>query len=269
MRHCWSALLLLLSGTSQAAWYDDVQWTLYAGVGTAWQHSLIKGLDRAVTGKPSLSLLADLEYQDFFLESLQRRQLPGLNNSTLGYRLWQQDGQSLAIIASNFNGVVSSTMLQPTGRVEIPELAGISERRADYLWGLRYTSERGAHYWSLELGKDLEYHYGMQSRLFYSYRQMVRNWDLYYNLGWSYANDQLVDYYYGVRPHEVRPGRPMYQAGAGHQLQAGFSAVYPLTTDWLLEFGSAITFYSSAYSQSPLTQGRSERLVLAGARYVF
>jgi outer membrane scaffolding protein for murein synthesis (MipA/OmpV family) len=98
---------------------------------------------------------------------------------------------------------------------------------------------------------------------------MLRNWDLYYNAGVSVSSAKMVNYYYGVSAAESQSGRPTYSAGAGQQLHLGVSALYPLSTDWLLELGLAVNGFSSAYTDSPLADRDTEFRSLVKFRYVF
>lgn len=263
-----SFILLFLSTACHASW-DDVEFTGYFSVGTGYQRALIGPLDQAVNGRLLLNLSADLTYHNFFIESDERRNVLRYGSGIIGYHLWQQDDASLALIGTGYHQAIGPDFITAFGEHHIAELEGLQLRDSDFLVGLRYQRFWGQHYWAVEAGQDIESHYGQQLRLLYSYRQQLRNWDLYYNAGVSFSTAKVLDYYYGVRPAESLIGRPAYQAGAGQQLHLGVSALYPLSPHWLLELGLAVNLFSSAYTESPLSSRHSECLSLVKFRYVF
>lgn len=266
-----AGLLVLLASLLCPAYAEEseLQASLYAGGGVAFQQSFVKGLDRVISGKPLLFLMADVEYKGFFLESTDRRRGYGFSRDTIGYRLWQDDSSSIALIGSNVNGTIAEKNTVFFDNVTVPELAGINTRTADFMLALRWQKLHKQHYFSVDAGKDIDYHYGYQGRAFYSYRQTLRNWDLYYNLGILYSSQQAVDYYFGIRPEEVTAGRPLYRAGAGYQLQLGLAAVYPLSEHLLFESGASVILFSRSYRDSPLTEGATDKIGYLGVRYVF
>jgi len=263
------ALLSFSCSQAVLAAENTLQASLYAGGGLVLQHAFVKGQGQVVNGKPLLFLLADVEYKDFFLESSDRRRGFGFSRDTLGYRLWQGEYDSLALIGSNVNGSIAAEHERFFDKVTIPELAGIQTREADFMFGLRWQRVVEQHYFSIDGGKDIDSHYGYQARAFYSYRQTLRNWDLYYNFGVLFSTAKVVDYYFGVRPAEVNHHRPLYKAGSGYQLQAGLAAVYPLSEHWLFESGISVVGFSRTYRDSPLTRGATDQIAYVGGRYVF
>jgi len=264
-----SLALGLCCSAASASEYDQLQLSFYAGGGIGFQHSLVAGLDKSVNAKPMAYLIADVEYRGFFMESIDKRRGYGFGQGTIGYRFWQQGEASLSIIGSNVNGLIDEEVPTVLGTVKIPELTGITARYADFMVGLRWQQLVGNHYYSVDAGKDIDYHYGYQARAYYSYRQILRNWDLYYNVGLQYAPPKVLNYYYGVKAEEATPNRAVYQAGSGWQLQTGLAAVYPLTQQWLFETGLTLVFFSKAYTDSPLVQSNTEQSAFVGVRYVF
>lgn len=261
-------ILFVISSSCHASW-DEVEFTGYVSVGAGYQRAIIGALDQSVNGRLLLNLSADVTYHNFFIESDERRNVLRYGSGIIGYHLWQQDDASLALIGTGYHQAIGPDLTTAFGKQHITELEGLKLRDSDFLVGLRYQRFWGQHYWAIEVGQDIESHYGQQLRLLYSYRQPWRNWDLYYNAGMSFSTARVVDYYYGVRPAESLIGRPVYQAGAGQQLHFGVSALYPLSTNWLLELGLAANLFSNAYTDSPLSSRNSECLSLVKFRYVF
>ncbi len=77
----------------------------------------------------------------------------------------------------------------------------------------------------------------------------------------SFRNAALNNYYFGVRPTEVRPGRPEYQAGGGLDVMVGLDLRYRLSPGWQLLGGLGLTHLSSEIRESPVV---SQRLLLSG-----
>ena len=269
MRQFYSLFILLfVSGACKASW-DEVEFTGYFSVGAGYQHALIGPLDQSVNDRLLLNLSADLTYRNFFIESDERRNVLRYGSGIIGYHLWQQDDASLALIGTGYHEAIGPDLETAFGNMHITELEGLTFRDSDFLVGLRYQRYWGQHYWAIEAGQDIDSHYGKQLRFLYSYRQMLRNWDLYYNAGVSVSSAKMVNYYYGVSAAESQSGRPTYSAGAGQQLHLGVSALYPLSTNWLLELGLAVNGFSSAYTDSPLADRDTEFRSLVKFRYVF
>lgn len=266
----WCCLFLLLTVSSRchASW-DELEFTGYLAMGAGHQRALIAPLDRTVNKKLLLNLSADLQYRNFFIESDDRRNVMRYGSGLLGYHLQQQEDRALSIIGTNYNDAIGPDLITGFGRFHLPELDGLQLRDSDFLLGLRYQRFWQQHYVAVEIGQDIESHYSQQLRLIYSYRQPLRNWDLYYNVGLSFSAARLVNYYYGVSADESQSDRPVYNAGAGQQLHLGISALYPLSPDWLLELGLAVNGFSRAYTNSPLVNRDGEFRSLVKFRYVF
>lgn len=248
---------------------DQLDYAVQLGAAAAYKKGLIRAQDHLINGEPLLLLALDLQYKNFFLESSNHRFGARLPSGTLGYRLWHNEHQDLSLIGySAHDGIYpDAETLFDDGPIE--ELEGLHDRRTDMMWGVRYQHYIGEHYLMAELTQDSDAHYSQQLQLIYSKRQQIRNWDLYYNVGWAYTPAKLVNYYYGVRPDETTAERPAYQAGAGTQFTLSATAIYPLSERWLFEGSVGSSFYSRSYRQSPLTNRSNDFQLLLSARYVF
>jgi outer membrane protein len=268
MRLLYLLLLLVICDRCEASW-DELEVTSYLSLGAAYHRSLVAPLDKTINGKPLLELSADLQYRNFFIESGYRRNVLRYGSGLLGYYLWRNQDSTLSVTTTSYNNAIGPKVFTIFGNVHLPELNGLELRVSDLLLGLRYQRFWQQHYVAIELGQDIASHYGQQLRLTYSYRQPLRNWDLYYNIGISSSTAKLVNYYFGVTVPESLADRPVYRASTGQQLHLGFSAVYPLSPDWLMELGLAVDHFSSAYTSSPLSNRDNELRSLVKFRYVF
>lgn len=264
----WGSLALLFSASGYAK-VEEVEFIGYFAVGAGYQHAQIAALDQSVNKRLLLNLSADVSYRNFFIESDERRNVLRYGSGIIGYYLWQQEHSSLALIGTGYHQAIGPDLNTAFGRQHIAELEGLSLRDSDFLLGLRYQYLEENHYWAIEVGQDVDSHYSQQLRFLYSYRQPIRNWDLYYNAGLSWSAAKLVDYYYGISALESNPKRAEYHAGAGQQLHVGVSGLYPLSPDWLFEMSVAANVSSSAYTNSPLSSRDVELLSLVKFRYVF
>jgi outer membrane protein len=84
-----------------------------------------------------------------------------------------------------------------------------------------------------------------------------------------WQSDDLVDYYYGVRPSEAVPGRPAHAGRAAVQLELGVMALYRLSPRvGLLALARAERLAPEVRS-SPIVDDRQALLGLVGLSYSF
>lgn len=265
----WCLFLILVISIRCTASCDELEFTSYLSLGAAYQYSLVAPLDKTINSQPLLTLAADLQYRDFFIESDDQRNVLRFGSGLLGYYLWRNQNSSLSAITTSYHDEVGPNIFTLSGYKNIPELNGLELRHSDLLLGLRYQRFWDQHYVAIEFGHDIASHYGQHLRAIYSFRQPFFNWDFYYNVGMSFSTAKLVNYYYGITLPESLVERPVYRAGAGQQLHLGVNAVYPLSPEWLFELGLAVNGFSRAYTTSPLSSRDREFRSLVTFRYVF
>lgn len=248
---------------------DDFAYAVQLGGGAGYKKGLISAQDRLLNGEPLVYLTLDLQYKNFFLASANPRFGAHISAGTLGYRLWQNEHNDLSLIGySPHNSIdANAESLFDTGPIQA--LEGLNTRNADMMWGIRYQYWTDVHFFAGEVAQDSDAHYSQHLRFIYSYRHQIKNWDLYYNTSLMLTPAKLVNYYYGVRPHEVRANRAAYQAGGGAQFTLSVTAVYPLSEQWLFESSLSNSFYTKAYRQSPLVDHPTDLQLLLSLRYVF
>ncbi|MEL7060199.1 MAG: MipA/OmpV family protein, partial [Acidobacteriota bacterium] len=66
--------------------------------------------------------------------------------------------------------------------------------------------------------------------------------------------DDLLDYYYGVRASEARPGRPAYEASAGFSPEIGIDAFYLSSGRWIWQAGLTWETFASEIEDSPIVE---------------
>jgi len=80
----------------------------------------------------------------------------------------------------------------------------------------------------------------------------------------SRLDSKIVNYYFGVRPTEVRPDRAFYQPGATTNATFWLTGQYNLTRQSALMFGVNVTRLGGAAASSPIVERRQVPLIYVG-----
>lgn len=78
------------------------------------------------------------------------------------------------------------------------------------------------------------------------------------------VNARTVDYYFGVRPGEVVPGRPLYSGTSGTDVSVGFDGSYGLGGRQSVVFGANFTRLNDSAAASPVVETRRVRFGWVG-----
>lgn len=98
---------------------------------------------------------------------------------------------------------------------------------------------------------------GSESKLAVGYSYLASVVIIEPKLSISYFDNNLVNYYYGVRPEEVTAQRPAYKAGGSVNYNAGLSLSTPLFFGGMTKLGIEHHWYGNNISNSPLTDRNS------------
>lgn len=82
--------------------------------------------------------------------------------------------------------------------------------------------------------------------------------DVIADVGLDWLSREKVQYDYGVRDHEARPGRPAWHPGSASIPRAGLVAEYGLRDHWTLFGALDVSRRPGALRRSPLTDGHRE-----------
>lgn len=85
--------------------------------------------------------------------------------------------------------------------------------------------------------------------------------------GAAWQSSDLVDYYYGVRPSEARPGRPSYRPGSTVNGTVGLFAFAPLAERVVLQSFLRYEKLGSEIDDSPIVDDDSALTALVGVSY--
>lgn len=250
----------------------ELDLTIYFRAETFLQSRLYKDSgQRDLVDYLALSVGLDAYYGNFFIERSNRY---SQNNQTsaFGYRLvdnrdYQLDillGQSYLDYLSENDGNVY--------RDEPSEaLAGIDERDNDFSQGFRFTQFDGNKAWWIDVAGDLfkDTHGGWLIDTYYSQLHQVINWEIQIGFGATYFSNKMVDYYAGIKAHEVTAERPFYKPGNGSRVTLEVSAQYPLSSNWVFITGASIKKYSDSFSKSPLYKRGQQTSLNMGIVYVW
>jgi outer membrane protein len=119
----------------------------------------------------------------------------------------------------------------------------------------------------------LDQHNGQELRVIYGKRFEnafdVEGLRLTPSVGLAWQSNNLVNYYYGVRPDEVRPGRPAYRPGEAVNWLAGLDGTYQIDDRWTLLTSITIYWLDDEIRSSPIVSQDYAISLIAGVMYKF
>lgn len=249
------------------------QWNWVFSFSTLYHKDILVGADpNSFYDYLGLNIGLELYYRGFYLQAGDSYRLARFSQAELGYELVSQPDYDIDLVIgqsylNGFSDQVAGNRLID----KIPELEGITERNSDFSQAIRYRRKYDNAAWWIDIGHDhfADYHGGWLIEAYYSYMRQVRNWDMQFGVGVTHFSGKMVNYFYGVRQHEIRPDRPAYQAGSANRLMLEIAAMRPLSENWLLGLGGSSEYYSSTVSDSPLVKRPFNFTLKATIRYVF
>jgi len=162
-----------------------------------------------------------------------------------------------------------------------PRFDGYQEQDSSALWGMDdrdVTLDAGAAFtlrgdWGV-LGAALVTdilgkHDGQELELSYSKPLRWDNWTIAPAAGLRWQSSDLVDYYYGVRDEEARPGRPAYDADGAVNPFVALRVQRPLGRKWTLLGAVQYEWFDDEIGDSPIVDEKYDITVMAGVLYTF
>lgn len=158
---------------------------------------------------------------------------------------------------------------------------GYKAKDSDYLRGMDRRKESlwvgGAAIWdtgmgelSLEVAGDaLGNSKGRMISLEYEKRFEFGDLAVTPRLGVRNVDRKYVDYYFGVRPHEVVAGRPMHIGKSGTQTEGGLRFTYATSRNEMLFLDVSGRLLGSSVEKSPLVERRYQASMFGGWLYRF
>lgn len=219
----------------------------------------------------SLSLLIDLYYKGFFIQSNHRRSTGLTQGAELGYQLHVDDDWAIDILTKSYiAGYDPEFLIENKGR-NIPTIVGLKERETGNAIALRYSYFTDSSILSIDVAKLSPFNEpdGWLLDFYYSDLLIYRNWDIYIGGGVTYYSNQIMDYYYGISEEEVTSAREYYNPNAGFKGSLEVYAQYPLSKKWSFNAGITQTYYSNVIGRSPIIDKQHITQFSLGAIYVF
>jgi len=119
------------------------------------------------------------------------------------------------------------------------------------------------------LADALDRHGGKSADLTYRYRIHGGNWTVSPFLSWTWQDDSLTNYYYGVSEAEARPDRPAYATGDSQWLTFGLNSSWRVS-DRISFFGNVgFGGADSGVTDSPLVEEENGSVAFLGGTYIF
>ncbi|MBN2182700.1 MAG: MipA/OmpV family protein [Sedimentisphaerales bacterium] len=246
----WTGRAELIEDDSQSDYARPMN-IFSAGAGAIVTKEPYKGVDTESRGIP------------FFLYRTERLSLYG---PMMSYSLFEDEHWEMDAIAKvRFEGYEDD---------DSRFLQGMDDREWTMELGGSLSKNLAAGDLTVDFAADiLNEHKGHEIRLYYSYdfRNVLRNQALTVspNVGLSYRNHQLNDYYYGVRSSEATASRPEYHVGDSTGLMAGLMGNYKLRENLNLTVLISFEWLGDEIRSSPIVDKDHIESFLLGIIYMF
>jgi outer membrane scaffolding protein for murein synthesis (MipA/OmpV family) len=246
-------------------------WQFMGGMSVVYDQSPIKGDKQSQAGDYlHISLLFDLYYKGFFMQSNHRRAAPATLGGEIGYELIVEENWELDIINKAYvPGYQPSTIIDNDDDLTV--LSDLEDRDFGHGIGLRYSRFYQNSVLSVDVASlaPLSKADGWVADVFYSHLVPYRNWDIYFGAGLTYYSADVTDYFVGVNQDEVSTVRSYYRPGSSYQAELEVFAQHPISQNWFFNAGITQSYYSSAIKNSPLIGKQHTTQVMLGVLYVF
>ncbi|MFV2073123.1 MAG: MipA/OmpV family protein [Thermoanaerobaculales bacterium] len=233
------------AATTPAA--SPVRWSL--GLGVISSPRPYVGTDNSVTAIP----LIELYYKKVYVQGIRA----GIHLFERGDVVF--DARARIVFAG----------LDPD---DAPELEGMSERKSSIEGGFALDWSPGKYLLSATVFTDLLGRSGGQQAgldLSRAWTFARYRWGLTPSVGVVWQSSDFVDYYVGVTPDEIRPGRPSFQGSSAFNFRASIFVFYRLTMRVNLVGLLRVQRLDSEISSSPIIDDTRSYFGLLGATYTF
>lgn len=112
-------------------------------------------------------------------------------------------------------------------------------------------------------------HNGQEAWLSWALPRSYGRWDIVPSTGFVWKSEKNTDYYFGVRPDEVQPGLPQYQAGQSMNPFARLSITYNLNSHWKIVSVLRYEKLHGEITDSPMVVEDSVTTAFVGLHYAF
>ncbi|MFH1599244.1 MAG: MipA/OmpV family protein [Pseudomonadota bacterium] len=152
-----------------------------------------------------------------------------------------------------------------------PFLAGMDDRDFSLDLGLAASWRvKGVGQFEASLATDMLDRSGGQEAAV-SWTGLVRagGWRLLPGVSVAWQSEDMIDYYYGVRPGEALVGRPVYSPGSAIIPEVSLLATHPVGERWEFFARAGHAWLPSEITNSPLVDQDGRLSVIVGLGYTF
>jgi len=235
---------------NQAENEDEAYWEIELG--------FMVGVGRAVVGSLNQSEQGYLIHGpwfaggyyngDFFVESDPGNAKP----LTLGYTAYETEQLQVNVIATPFY-----MGFQEAGQQRGDMLTDLDDRNPSFDAGVEILATYKYGQVGVRVLNDIfNSHSGHTFDVMYGYPVYLDKTVLWPAVGVTYVSNEVNDYYYSIRPHEVRDDRPAYKAGAGFSAKFNLYFEHELTQRTSMIGFSQISILNDEVYNSPLVDHR-------------
>ncbi|MFA5260295.1 MAG: MipA/OmpV family protein [Candidatus Omnitrophota bacterium] len=147
-------------------------------------------------------------------------------------------------------------------------LDGMDERKGSIDGGIRCRwKHRLLNLEFIGVSDLLNHHQGQEIKLLV-FREFYQGF-LTPRVGVNWLSEDLVDYYYGVKGEESKPGRPAYEGGPAVGFNAGIQLAVPVMASWILITDVQFETLGAKIDKSPLVDKQGLWLTVVGLVYRF
>ncbi|MCH8303364.1 MAG: MipA/OmpV family protein, partial [Proteobacteria bacterium] len=114
----------------------------------------------------------------------------------------------------------------------------------------------------------LDRHQGSEVQMSYRYFIDAGPWSLSPYISWTWQDENLSDYYFGVSEAEARPDRPAYSPGDSQWLGFGINTAWHVSDKIVLFANVGFVGADSSIENSPLVEEPNFSALFVGRTYV-
>jgi len=233
-------------GKSMSAMIEDVT-AFHVGGGGYIQTEPYAGVDARVYPAPVVTY----EGEHFYVRG-----------ATVGYRPLSENGLMI--------GPMVQPRIQGFSGDDSPFLTGMQDRHWSIDAGVNIEAATPVGLLGVSVVSDLLGRYrGQEVEFRYMIMLPVLGFELIPSGGVRWESDSLVDYYYGVRPKEARPGRPAYQGEQAFDPFLRLAIRHKLTKHWSLFSDTQYEWLASEITNSPIVSKDHQVSFAAGVLYAW
>lgn len=195
----------------------------------------------------------------------------GFSSDRAFFYRWDPSNIFLAGSAKSFQQTAPLAVVPtPMGSEEPPSIGELESRDFTYLGGIEAYIYNRFGTWRLALMHDLfDVHDGMEGQIKWNYHLAFEELSIDFAVFFDWKSQEVVNYYYGVRPSESAYWSQRYRAEDGWNQGAELTARYHLTPDWELLMTARYTRFADTIADSPLLDEDDSLAYLVGAAYRF